>query len=617
MEKVLHQTQAVTMPNGTLTAASLAAATPTSTGNYIDRYELLKVSREQERVQAIATGQMTNPDERTSLSQAITPVGTCTDMCPEFERVERVVQKMVDRPEKLDDAETQLSTERRMVKRFRRSAAGYDEQLPSDIRTPSALLQTVNYLLRHIISPDESSLGLMHKFIWDRTRGVRNDLSIQQLTQTEDVKLAVKCLERIARFHILSLHLLTSPDNTEHFDHHQEREQLNNTLISLIYYYDDNQNQLSFPNESEFRAYYIIFSISDQRPDLESRVQRWPRSLLQSSRVRLALDLYAAACNTWDYQGVLDAKRASPVAQNNFDRFFSLIESPSTSYLTACVAEIYFGQVRQTAIRSIWKAYCRQPMSQQHRNREWSLSELTSALYFDDDQQTLDFCQNQGLSFDSDDGSQMFLSWGQQSLDVDFQPSSEQIFSRRLVEAKRGGRNLVALILGMSVRQAAKYGALHPESLQQATVSHASHANESLFVEGSDGPEQHQLLLVPSDEDASPFMYSAAAPTLGPQGLSSGIPQSTSNLRQPSSSISPLEEQTVQFSGGKPFVNPFGRLAASSSQSLSMFALWRQSYLIAKYDASSKSRSRRVGKQKRSSVHWRARRRPRKQRNAS
>jgi nuclear mRNA export protein SAC3 len=36
------------------------------------------------------------------LDKAITPVGTCTEMCPEFERVERIVQNMVDKTEKVD-----------------------------------------------------------------------------------------------------------------------------------------------------------------------------------------------------------------------------------------------------------------------------------------------------------------------------------------------------------------------------------------------------------------------------------------------------------------------------------------------------------------------------------
>lgn len=46
-------------------------------------------------------GFLADPDKPTSLAKAITPVGTCQDMCPEFERVERTVQKMVDMCEKV------------------------------------------------------------------------------------------------------------------------------------------------------------------------------------------------------------------------------------------------------------------------------------------------------------------------------------------------------------------------------------------------------------------------------------------------------------------------------------------------------------------------------------
>lgn len=303
-----------------------------------------------------------------------------------------------------------------MIKRFRRSAAGYDEQLPSDIRTPKTLLQTMNYMLRHVIE-DDDTLGSIHKFVWDRTRSIRNDLSIQQLTQEKDVVVAVKCLERIARFHILSLHLLSSPDNSEPFDHHQEREQLNNTLLSLLYYYDDNRGHVYFPHEDEFRAYYIVFSIHDQRPDLEARIQNWPRELRQSPRVQVALELFAAASNNWEYQGALDAKRPNAIARGFYARFFHIIKSDSVSYLLACIAEIYFNHIRQTAIRSIWKAYCRQPISQQSKNQEWTVDELTSALAFDDNDQTIAFCEDQDLELATNETGQTYLNWGQRSVD--------------------------------------------------------------------------------------------------------------------------------------------------------------------------------------------------------
>lgn len=61
----------------------------------------LKLDRAKERESAIKKGLMADPNQPTSLNQAITPVGTCTSMCPDFERVERIVQKMVDKSEKV------------------------------------------------------------------------------------------------------------------------------------------------------------------------------------------------------------------------------------------------------------------------------------------------------------------------------------------------------------------------------------------------------------------------------------------------------------------------------------------------------------------------------------
>lgn len=46
-------------------------------------------------------GFLADPDKKTTLDKAITPVGTCTEMCPPYERVERIVQMMVDRCERV------------------------------------------------------------------------------------------------------------------------------------------------------------------------------------------------------------------------------------------------------------------------------------------------------------------------------------------------------------------------------------------------------------------------------------------------------------------------------------------------------------------------------------
>ncbi|KAJ6130457.1 hypothetical protein N7512_003237 [Penicillium capsulatum] len=469
-------------------------------------YDELKINRGGERAKAIKNGQMADPNQPTSLKKAITPVGTCQDMCPQFESYERIVQNMVDKCEKyLDPATHTLQyLPAKMIKRFRRSAAGYDEQLPSDIRTPHALLHTTNYLIRHIIG--RQPLPIIHKFVWDRTRSVRNDFSVQQVTQESDVKLAVTCLERIARFHIVSLHLLSSPTNAEQFDPHQEREQLNNTMLSLMYYYDDNRERISFPNEVEFRAYYIIFSIQDQRPDLESRVQKWPAFLLEAPPVQIALDLYAAAGNTWSYQRTIDTHKPNVIAQGFYARFFNIINSPSVSYLMGCVAEIYFNYVRQTAIRAIWKAYCRVPLSQQNKNEEWTVTELTRELHFDSEDDTIEFCKSQDLQLVENAHGQLYLSWGNRPVDsIDWNPSSAHSYSHTYVESKRAGRTLVAIILGMTVREAARMGMIDSSALEHIQTSPVGEESDedALFV--SDKYNQTPAPLVATKSDETPL----------------------------------------------------------------------------------------------------------------
>ncbi|PTU19801.1 hypothetical protein P175DRAFT_0438991 [Aspergillus ochraceoroseus IBT 24754] len=541
--------------------------------NYNERYEQLKLDRAKQRGQAIKDGQMADPNQPTSLNKAITPVGTCTSMCPEFERVERIVQKMVDKSEKfIHPATNSLQImEAKMLKRFRRSAAGYDEQLPSDIRTPRTLLQAMNYLIRHVIGGSEP-LGLIHKFVWDRTRSLRNDFSVQQLTQEEDVKIAVTCLERIARFHIVSLHLLSSPANEEPFDRHQEREQLNNTMLSLMYYYDDNRGRISFPNEDEFRAYYIIFSIHDQRPDLEARVQKWPPELRNSPRVKAALELFAAAGNTWEYQGTLDAKRPNAIAQGFYARFFRLVDSPGVSYLMACVAEIYFNHMRQTAIRSIWKGYCRYPSSQQHKNEEWTVDELTTVLYFDDDDQTVKFCEDQDLEFFENANGDLYLNWGSRPVDsIAFQPSSDHSFSETYVESKRAGRTLQAIVLGLNIRESANLGMIETSSLSPRALDTAMPGlrvpvdnDDSLFV----SDDENEVSTSNFSSKEAPVTNINGAP---PPGIMfGGFSQAAGETRSESGSASqapfaqhPNETQLSGTSG--PFSSFFSTSTTSNS----------------------------------------------------
>lgn len=54
---------------------------------------------EAERADAIARGLIADPERPRSLAEATTPVGTCQDMCPKSERVQRLRSNDVWREE--------------------------------------------------------------------------------------------------------------------------------------------------------------------------------------------------------------------------------------------------------------------------------------------------------------------------------------------------------------------------------------------------------------------------------------------------------------------------------------------------------------------------------------
>ena len=339
----------------------------------------------------------------------------------------------------------------------------------------------MNYLLDKVIG-NAQSLGSVHHFVWDRTRAIRNDFSIQQLTKVSDIRIAIECYEKIARFHILSLHQLAlSTKPYDKYDWYQEREQLDRTLLSLMQYYDDSRTQIQSPHEAEFRAYCVIFQIQSPVPDLEDRVQCWPRHVLASMRVRKALDLYAAACNTADSQGPLKPRAQHVVAQANWEKFWSLLRSDQISYLMACVAEIYFNLVRKIALSAIWKAYRQGGNS---KVEDWTLQDLVKTMGFDREEQVKDFCAHYGFTFDRRGDGKMFLDLTSVQGKVFPEPSAgikEQIRSEKVVESKRRNRTLPAVIKGLSIQEAQRTGQIEKESA--ANDKHKVLDDEPLFVD--------------------------------------------------------------------------------------------------------------------------------------
>ncbi|KAF7289939.1 Nuclear export factor [Mycena indigotica] len=217
--------------------------------------ELVK-QREIERRTAIAEGKMDDPLVPKRLEDAISIVGTCMDMCPRFERYRR------ERESNLFEWEMIPGTKRvdhnRAVKMYERAAG--DKTIPSDLRPPPVLKKTLDYLFHDLLL--RGGFSPTFNFIRDRSRAVRNDFTMQHLTDA----LAMECHERCARFHILALYL---ERDREGFSVALEEQQLMNTLQSLKEFYNDQRETYESPAELEMRIYHRLIHIRDQieRPE--------------------------------------------------------------------------------------------------------------------------------------------------------------------------------------------------------------------------------------------------------------------------------------------------------------------------------------------------------------
>jgi hypothetical protein len=425
--------------------------------------------------------------------------------------------------------------EAKMVKKFRRAAAGIEEQLPSDLRKPHVLSQTCDYLFNEVVA-NAPELGRVHHFVWDRTRAIRNDFTILQVSAPEDLSHAVDCLERIARFHILSLHQMAGVKEKDfQYDWQQDREQLDRTLVSLMQYYDDSRGKIPLPNESEFRAYLIVFQLQD--PDMEDRVQSWPQDLVRHPRIRKAMKLYAAAGSTSSFQGPLRPAAKLPIAQQDWQRFWCLVESDATSYLTACVAEINFNLIRRVALQSLYKSV------NQRATADFSVDEFCDMLAFNDGFEAEDYLACYSITFqDRDEGRFADISALKNQKQLpEPSPAPPKQLKSEMVEYKRFGRTLPAVISGFTVKEAQDNGMINEEELtagdaemgdegaQDHEEEEAINDGESLFM-----PETAK-----TKSQASPFSVDFDKPTTSVFGQPTEQPKTSAfSFGKPSAGVS-------------------------------------------------------------------------------
>jgi hypothetical protein len=422
---------------------------PSQPGNPKNKQAMAKFREQYEayrkRVRASLTkaGLIDDPEKRKALSDAIEFKGICEDMCPEFEKITRITELDVVLAEK--DPKTTFANTSRMVKKLARSAAGQEAPLPMDVRSVPALRRSLDYLLDDLLR-DDGNLPVVHGFLWDRTRAIRRDFSFFSSLTPDEIKTQVYVLENIARFHVTSLHLLSQEGKApEDFVQQQELEQLGKALLSLRDVYDDcNEQGIQCDNESEFRAYYLLFHARD--PSILETLQRqWkPRLWRDSDDVRTAVSLVEALQNIDDFHGPLKggpSLAASAASQS----YFRIVRDPKVSYTMACFAECHFPQLRRSILQTVKRALSRP----KDAAKDVTAAALNRFLQFDNVQQAIDFAEFHNMEFIQDPDSpadverHILVLDGRRALP---HRRLQHHFSQTLVERKRGSISLPEVI---------------------------------------------------------------------------------------------------------------------------------------------------------------------------
>ncbi|XP_022765683.1 SAC3 family protein C isoform X4 [Durio zibethinus] len=251
-------------------------------------------------------------------------VGTCLFMCPEGERAQRERQRDLAVFERLN-GDPRKTSPALAVKKFCRTISLKYVQA-SDVRPLSVLEDTLNYLL-NLLDSSEHPFEVVHDFIFDRTRSIRQDLSMQNIVNDR----AIHMYEKMVKFHVVSHHRLQNCGSSSMSSlQYLNMEQLTKTLASLYILYEANRSSNSiYENEAEFRSLYVLLHLDSKRQQTEESLSFWfcrvPPIVMKSKEMHFA-------------RQVLRFYR-----MGNYRSFLCTV-SAEASYLQYCVIEPYVNE---------------------------------------------------------------------------------------------------------------------------------------------------------------------------------------------------------------------------------------------------------------------------------
>ncbi|XP_029386874.1 germinal-center associated nuclear protein isoform X2 [Echeneis naucrates] len=303
--------------------------------------------------------------KRTDLDLSKVFVGTCPDMCPEKERYMRETRKQLSVLEVIPD--TEMVDHTTAIKEYSRSSADQEEPLPHELRPLPVLSMTMDYLVTQIMDSGQDKCREWYDFVWNRTRGIRKDITQQHMCCPQTVSLIEKC----TRFHVHCAHHLCE-ERMSSFDAKINNENMTKCLQSLKEMYQDlATRQIYCPQEAEFRQYSVLLKLNDG--DILREVQQFRDDVRNSPEVKFAVHAFAA------------------VNSSNFVRFFKLVKG--ASYLASCLLHRYFNQVRAKALKTLNIAHTVGP-----RSTAFPVEDITRMLMFHNVTEATDFIQQYGLN---------------------------------------------------------------------------------------------------------------------------------------------------------------------------------------------------------------------------
>ncbi|XP_065833151.1 germinal-center associated nuclear protein-like isoform X2 [Oscarella lobularis] len=269
-------------------------------------------------------------------------VGICSAMCADEEVRRRKAEK------RRHVLERCTSGDIRMVKEYRRSAAGVDLCNSRHLRTIEALLMTSDYLIDNILDRKDVSWPVVYEFVADRFRSILQDITIQRLCCETTAGIVLRCL----RFFIYAGYRLGT--SWPGFQAKLNGDMIQQCISQLLFCYDGSSvHSCRCQNEwAEFAAIYLLYNLDSSEPCLYILSQ--PTKRRQHPLISLAFKIFLAKTT------------------RNYVRFFRLVDQLPAACLS-CAIHRHVKKFHRLALKVMNTGYsmknCLYPLKV--RRRSW------------------------------------------------------------------------------------------------------------------------------------------------------------------------------------------------------------------------------------------------------